>query len=33
MVPGGRKYVGYFALGLTLKASLGMNHATGTQIS
>ena len=30
VAPGGRKHVEYFALGLTLKASLGMNHATRT---
>ena len=33
MAPGERKCVEYFALGLTLEASLGMNHATGTRIS
>ena len=33
VAPGRRKYVIYFALGLTLEASLEMDHATGTQIS
>ena len=30
VAPGGRKYVEYFALGLTLKGLLGTNHATRT---
>ena len=30
VAPGGEKCVEYFALGLTLKASLGMNHNTNT---
>ena len=31
VAPGGWKYVEYFALGLTLKRSLGINPATGQE--
>ena len=33
VAPLGTKYVQHFALGLVLKTSLGINHATGARIS
>ena len=33
VAPGGRKFVEYFALGLNLKASLGMKHIKRIQIT